>query len=40
MAQVIVTSSADADVYAIQSDLAKAAGIRIAKKYTAKLISD
>jgi plasmid stabilization system protein ParE len=35
MAQVIVTSSADADVYAIQSDLAKAAGIHIAAKYTA-----
>jgi plasmid stabilization system protein ParE len=35
MARVIVTSSADADVHAIQSDLAKAAGIRIAAKYTA-----
>jgi len=35
MARVVVTSSADADVYAIQADLAKAAGIDIAAKYTA-----
>jgi plasmid stabilization system protein ParE len=35
MARVIVTSSADADLYAIQVDLAKAAGIDIAAKYTA-----
>jgi toxin ParE1/3/4 len=35
MARVIVTSSADADVHAIQVDLAKAAGIHIAANYTA-----
>jgi hypothetical protein len=35
MARVVVTSSADADVYAIQMDLAKAAGFHIAAKYTA-----
>jgi len=35
MARVIVTASADADVYAIQAHLAKAAGIRVAAKYTA-----
>jgi plasmid stabilization system protein ParE len=35
MVRVIVTASADADLDAIQTDLAQAAGIRIAEKYTA-----
>jgi toxin ParE1/3/4 len=35
MVRVIVTASADADIDAIQTDLAKAAGIRVAEKYTA-----
>jgi toxin ParE1/3/4 len=35
MARVVVTSSADADIHAIQIDLAKLAGTRIAARYTA-----
>jgi plasmid stabilization system protein ParE len=34
MARVVVTPSADADVHAIQIDLAKAAGLHTAAKYT------
>jgi toxin ParE1/3/4 len=39
MARVIVSSSADADIYAIQKDLAKAAGIPTAEKYSARFES-
>jgi plasmid stabilization system protein ParE len=35
MARIVVTPSADADVHAIQIDLAKAAGLNTAAKYTA-----
>ena len=35
MARVIVASSADADIDAIQVDFAKTAGTRVAAKYTA-----
>jgi toxin ParE1/3/4 len=35
MARVVVTLSADADIAAIQKDLAKSAGIGVATKYTA-----
>jgi toxin ParE1/3/4 len=39
MTHVVVTSSADADVHAIQIDLARATGIQVAERYTALLES-
>jgi toxin ParE1/3/4 len=35
IARIVITLSADADVLTIQSDLAKAAGMLVAAKYTA-----
>jgi toxin ParE1/3/4 len=39
MARVVVASSADADVYAIQTELTKAAGLPTVARYTALLES-